>query len=419
MIFNIIIITVLMILFLWIVQLKKKLHRQKEDFDYFLDNVPLFVDAFDENGKCVLWNKECERVFGWSIDEINAVENSLALFYPDEEDQKKTLDILQNLKDCQLHEYYPKTKEEEVIISQWASLPIPNGNSIAIGYDVTTQSVDIVKERTLQLNETKQKLAELNTSLEKRVQVEVDKNKEQQKMMMLQCRHAQMGETLSMIAHQWRQPLNNLSLVIQDAVFQYKSGKFNDETMQVLNEESFSQIQQMSRTITDFKNFFKPDKVLREIDVLDAISQALTIVQPTLESEAIVLESNLAKDVTIMGYASEFEQAIVNILLNAKDALVDNNIDNKSISILLESNEESVTLSIKDNAGGIPADIMDNIFDPYFSTKHQKQGTGLGLYISKIIIEDHMQGKLTTLNSKDGAVFTFTFDKEVNASLQS
>ena len=393
---------------LWIIRLKKQLNIQKnkiEDFDYFLDNTPLFIDAFDEKGKCVLWNKECKRIFGWSIDEINSEKNSLALFYPDVEDQKIVLELLNNDKASELNEYYPQTKEGKVIISLWAIIPIPNGYNIGIGYDISHLSTNILRERTLQLNQTKQKLAEFNISLENRVKLEIEKNKEHQKIMIFQSRHAQMGETLSIIAHQWRQPLNNLSLIIQNAIFQYKSGKFSDATIQTLDTESFKQIQEMSQTISNFKNFFKPNNILRQINLSNAIDNALNIVIPSLKSQNIFLHTILKNNLYVTGYSSELEQAIINILLNARDILANKNIKKKSILLEVKSNEKSITISIKDNGGGVALDIIDDIFNPYFSTKSNKNGTGLGLYITKIIIEDHMKGNLSLHNDKKGAVF--------------
>lgn len=412
--FLILLLVIVIVAFVWINKLKRTILFKEEEIkelQNIFDNVPLFIDSFDETGKFTLWNKECQRVFGWTIEEINASANSLALFYPDEEDQKETLEKLHNAKAFQFIECYPRTKDGKVIISKWVVAPLLNGTSMAIGYDITQENLDKVKEKTLQLNETKRKLAELNISLEDRVKIEVKKNEEHQKLMILQSRHAQMGEIISMIAHQWRQPLNNLSLIIQDSVFQYKQGKFSDKEMQILNKESSNQIQFMSDTITNFKHFFKPEKDRVKFDISSVLNHTITIVQPILDIENINLEIVFEENIYIVGFPLELGQSVMNIMTNAKDALKANGIKEKSIQMKLTSDIDTTTITIKDNAGGIPIEIKDKIFDPYFSTKNEQDGTGLGLYITKIIIEDHMNGHLDVSSDEDGTVFSITFNR--------
>ena len=248
-------------------------------------------------------------------------------------------------------------------------------------------------------------LKELNDTLEERIKEEVEKNKKHQIIMMQQSRHAQMGEMISMIAHQWRHPLNSLSLIIQNTIFKYKMGKLDDDLIIKFDKDSSKQIKQMSNTISDFRNFFKPEKQSTEFNISDSIYHAINIVDTILKSENINLELNINKKLKLNGYPSELGQVIVNILTNAKDALVSKNINNKTIKLSLSSINKKIIISIKDNAGGIDKEIIDKIFDPYFSTKYEKNGTGLGLYMSKIIIEDHMKGTLTVQNNTDGVEF--------------
>ncbi|MFT5835822.1 MAG: signal transduction histidine kinase [Sulfurimonas sp.] len=255
-----------------------------------------------------------------------------------------------------------------------------------------------------QLNETKNKLAQLNNSLEERVEIEVEKNKQHQKMMILQSRHAQMGEILSMIAHQWRHPLNNLSLIIQNSIFKYGVNKLDDDAISKLDIDSSTQIRQMSNTIKEFRSFFQPDNISVKYDINRSIVDALSIVKPMLDAENIDINIETQDNILVVGFPTELGQAIVNILTNSMDALVERNVIKKSIklSLILICNE--VVINIADNGGGVPLEIVDKIFDPYFSTKMDKNGTGLGLYMTKIIVEDHMNGKLSVSNSDNGLV---------------
>ena len=246
----------------------------------------------------------------------------------------------------------------------------------------------------------------LNLSLEEKVDEEVEKNRQQQFILQEQSRHAQMGEMISMIAHQWRQPLNNLSLIIQGASLKYKLGKFDDTQMLKLSQDSKSQISQMSQTIDDFRYFFKPDKDAKEFSVNSVIFHTLTLLKPALDQEDIVVETYLEEEILIKGFSNELGQVLITILNNAKDALVENNsVKKKRITILLKKDNDKAVISIEDNAGGIADDVIDQIFNPYFSTKEEKNGTGLGLYMSKSIIEGYSNGILSVENSNNGAVF--------------
>ena len=241
--------------------------------------------------------------------------------------------------------------------------------------------------------------------LHKIIKKEVNKNKKQQLLMLQQNRLAQMGEMINMIAHQWRQPLNYLSLLNQTMYYQYLNHKLNDENMAKFRERSNKTIDQMSSTIDDFRNFFKPDKKKTSFCVNDVIDRVLETISPLFSHKSIEVIFKNREQYYAYGFPNELGQCILNIVYNAQDALNEREIENKNMEILLFQQEGTIILSIYDNAGGIPEDIIDKIFDPYFSTKNSKNGTGLGLYISKIIIEEHMNGKLRVLNKKNGACF--------------
>ncbi len=252
------------------------------------------------------------------------------------------------------------------------------------------------------LSDMKDKTKRLKVLVDK----EVEKNKEQQFHMLQRNRLSLKGEMISMIAHQWKQPLNNLSLINQMLIFQYEDGKLDDEAIKEFDLDSTKQINQMSQTISDFTNFFSPEVNTREFYLKDVVQQSLDFLRPILmkESIAIQLQMRCETEISIKGYPNELGQMIINILSNAKDVLIERQIKNRMIWVHAERVKNQIHLSIEDNGGGIPMSVMGKIFDPYFSTK-AKNGTGLGLYMSKMIIEEHMNGQLLVSNSDQGAKF--------------
>ncbi len=240
---------------------------------------------------------------------------------------------------------------------------------------------------------------------------EMEKNKQQQLFLLQQNRLAQMGELINMIAHQWRQPLNNLFLINQLLVTKYKRKRLNATTMKYFEENSKKQITLMSETIDDFRNFFKIEENMQNFSLNETIINILHITNSTFENSGILLTFDSKKEIILFGHSNALRQVILNILNNAKDALLEKDPDEKKIFITIEDDEQNIYLNIEDTAGGIPKEIIDKIFDPYFSTKKEKNGTGLGLYMSKLIIEDQMKAKLTVQNTQNGAKFILIFPK--------
>ena len=250
-------------------------------------------------------------------------------------------------------------------------------------------------------------------SLKKKIDKEVTKNKEQQLLMLQQNRLAQMGEMISMIAHQWRQPLNNLSLINQLLISKYEKGKLDDTNILYFKNNSKKQIDLMSVTIDNFRDFFRAEKDKKEFILNDVIESTLDMTKAIYTSSGVQIDFHSKERFKIYGCPNTLAQAILNIINNAKDALVDSETKDKRINIILVQNKEKITITIKDNAGGIPENIIDRIFDPYFSTKENKNGTGLGLYMSNMIINEHEGARLQALNDSEGANFIITLKGEV------
>ena len=247
----------------------------------------------------------------------------------------------------------------------------------------------------------KESLSSLNQTLENRVQSEVDKNREKDKAMLQQSRLAQMGEMMSMIAHQWRQPLTAISATSGNLTLKAKLDMLDSETAVELGEKISEYSQHLSGTINDFRDFFKPNKKIVDITYKELIQSVLSIIEESINTKNIELKQDLKSEVVLSTYPNELKQVILNLMKNAEDILLDKEIEHPVITIETQDN----ILKVKDNAGGVPTDIIEKIFDPYFSTKTQKDGTGLGLYMSKTIIEEHCGGELRVYNDQAGAVF--------------
>jgi len=248
-------------------------------------------------------------------------------------------------------------------------------------------------------------LAVLNQSLEEKIEKEVEKNRVQNQQLIEQSRLAQMGEMIAMIAHQWRQPLSAISATSATISIQAQLNTLNNKNANELAKSISSASQHLSKTIDDFRNFFNVNKEKELSSLKEIVEDTLNIMEASIVNKNINIEISSLCEKQFKTFPNEVKQVLLNILKNAQDALIDKKITNPKITISTFCDEKQ-RLVIDDNAGGIPQDIIHKIFDPYFSTKLQKDGTGLGLYMSKTIIEDHCEGKLQVENSENGAVFT-------------
>jgi len=255
------------------------------------------------------------------------------------------------------------------------------------------------------LKESEQKYRQLSEALEQRVRETVDELRQKDKMLILQGRQAVMGEMLSNIAHQWRQPLNMLALLVQDLQMTHKSVGLSEEYIDQTVGKSMEIVQQMSRTIDDFRYFFKPDQEKLEFSVREPLEKSLALLDGSLSVHGIRIEVEQDGDPTVSGFLGEFVQVLLNILINARDALIASRTQEPLIAISLFREGGKTVVAISDNAGGIPEQIRDKIFEPYFTTKGPEQGTGIGLFMCKTIIEKSMNGTLTARNTGDGAEF--------------
>ncbi|WP_201523036.1 sensor histidine kinase [Aliarcobacter butzleri] len=278
-----------------------------------------------------------------------------------------------------------------------------------LDYRIKVTSTDEIGQLENSFNEMAGKIEKLisqekklNTELEEKVIVETSKQKEQEQLLIQQTRLAAMGEMIGNIAHQWRQPLNALGLILQNLKFSYEIGELDEKMIDKSVKKATMLTENMSKTIDDFRNFFRPNKAKENFKINEGITKAVELIESTFEHNNIKLEKDfVSSEIEFFGFANEFSQVILNLLTNAKDAVLENKIENPLIIIQTKIDDEYIYISIKDNGLGIKDEIINKIFEPYFTTK--EKGTGIGLYMSKIIIENNMNGKIEVKNEQNGA----------------
>lgn len=320
-----------------------------------------------------------------------------------------------------------RKKDGTVFYVNTTVIPILDKNGeieefIAIRYDVTKEVFlkKELEEKELQLKQLNKdlekkvqiqtsQLLELNQTLELRVQEEIAKNEEKQKIMFWQSRLASLGQMLANVAHQWRQPLTQLNLNI----YNMKKASLKDDKDEVLDfyNESKNVIQNMSTTIDDFTNFFKPEKEKKYFDLAQSIQEVKSILEKSMVKEQISIEL-YCENITLLGIPNELSQVIINLIQNAKDAFTENNIIDKKITITTKKVGQFAFIETQDNAGGIESEIIDKVFEPYFTTKHSSSGTGLGLFMSKMICEQGFNGTINLTNNKNGILITIKIPLE-------
>ncbi|MBF0464180.1 MAG: PAS domain-containing protein [Nitrospirae bacterium] len=260
-----------------------------------------------------------------------------------------------------------------------------------------------------------EELKELNRTLEERVTLETNRRLTQEHLLIQQSKMASMGEMIGLIAHQWKQPINSVGITIQDLKDAYSYGEVDDKYIDNIVVSTMRQIDFMSKTIDDFRNFFIPSKEKVLFDVKAAVDELLSIFTHIFRKSTIEISVKAGQDVltSTSGYPNEFKQVLLNILNNSKDAIIIRRENAPEIQGIIEINitntedKSKVIVSVRDNGGGIPDDVLEKIFEPFFTTKGT-EGTGIGLYMSKTIIETNMGGSLTVGNVDGGAEIVIT-----------
>lgn len=277
--------------------------------------------------------------------------------------------------------------------------------------EILLQSKEI-QEKNEELQQQKEEimaqsaeLEKINETLEQKVVTELSKNRKKDLMLIQQSRQAAMGEMIGNIAHQWRQPLNAVGVIIQNIQDAYEYNELSESYMKEKVSRGMALIGYMSQTIDDFRNFFQPDKNMQLFNVREVVNRCLSFVDATMHNSKIEVDFVVNEDIFVNGYPNEYAQVVLNLLNNAKDILLERKVETPRIEVVLYKKEGKSFLIVSDNGGGMSEMVKGKIFTPYFTTKQPGEGTGLGLYMSKTIIEKNMQGSLIASNGDHGAEF--------------
>jgi anti-sigma regulatory factor (Ser/Thr protein kinase) len=258
------------------------------------------------------------------------------------------------------------------------------------------------------INITSDELINLNENLEEKINSETQKNIQHKLKLFEQAKMASMGEMIGNIAHQWRQPLSVISTITSGIKYDIKLGMLETDKLAQKMDKVTATTQYLSSVIDTFRNYIKEEKVIKTVVFQDRVNMAINLVDTVLKEHRIKLINNISYEepINIRLQVGELVEIIINLINNAKDVLVQKKIEDPWIKLDLEVVDRKLYFSIEDNAGGIPENIIDKIFDPYFTTKHKSQGTGLGLYMSKQIVTQSLHGNLIVSNTDNGAKFT-------------
>lgn len=246
-------------------------------------------------------------------------------------------------------------------------------------------------------------LEDFNRTLEARVAREVAANIEKDRLMMRQAREAVMGEMIGNIAHQWKQPLNNLALTVQEMQYSHRDRPLTDEEMERGTTRSMELIRFMSHTIDDFRNFFSPRKQILKFSLASEVERALAFVAGSYQGKGIALSKQIEEDAELEGYPNELTQVLMNILQNAADAFEGKQVAAPQVNVLVTRQQSRALIVVRDNAGGIAAEMLGRIFDAYATSK--ENGTGIGLYMARMIVERSFNGSISAANVEGGAEF--------------
>lgn len=376
-----------------IIESNKKYESLLEMFDK-----KVIASRMDLKGKISYSTSAFELVSGYSKVELIGLSNNTI----QHEDVPKDLNIKmwETISEGNVFTAEIKNKKKDGSVYWLKTVIMPEydeNKNISSYFEV---SDDITSKKELEM---------FNINLSEKIDFAVSENQKKDQLLLEQSKLAAMGEMIGAIAHQWRQPLNSLAIKIQFIEDDYEDDLLDEDYLKEFSTSSMKLVNFMSKTIDDFRNFFTIDKIQSEFDVKEKIEETINMLNAQLDNYEINIIIN-NKSFSVIGYVSEFQQVILNIINNAKDELIKKEITNKTIFIDIQNEDGLGIIKIQDNAGGIPNDILDRVFEPYFTTKEQGKGTGLGLYMSKMIIEENMKGKLCVCNTDEGAEFTIKME---------
>lgn len=393
----------------------EELRESEEKYRTYISTTPVAVIVFDNSKNVKEVNSGAEIMFGYSESELlnMRLEDLLA-----ESDNGTLKEIFNMITDRGRHGFLLKmfTKTRKLIYANVSTTQIAEDRFVAFCQDITKRIL------------LEEELKEMNENLIDQVQREVDKNLKQDQIIQQQKKLVDMGMMVSAIAHQWRQPLNALALCVQDVKEEFEEGNINKDYLEMFEENTMKLIMHMSKTIDDFRDFFIPDKELVNFIVVNELTDLIRLINVQIASRDIELQLEcicskgkiecdqkdgyiecINDESMVKGFPGEFKQVAINLIYNSVDSieekLANDFLAKGVIRISVLSGLDKITVSISDNGNGVPEDVAPHVFEPYYTTKPEGKGTGIGLYMSKVIIENHMNGRLYMQEAEEGACF--------------
>ncbi|MBF0516657.1 MAG: PAS domain S-box protein [Nitrospirae bacterium] len=385
--------------------LEKKLEDIRLQLQSIIDSTTTVIFLKDLQGRFVFINSQCEMLFHQTRESVVG-KTYYDIFPKDIAGCLTANDMEVETRKESLQ--FEETAQFEDGLHTYVSVKFPMFDITGNMYGICGIATDITQRIIME-----EELKQLNTKLESKVVEETQKRRQNEQILIQQSKMAAMGEMVGLIAHQWRQPLNAIALIVQDIKDAYAFGELNAEYIKRSVDVTMGQADFMAKTIDDFRDFFKPSKEKLKFNVKTAIDELLSLFEPLFKSNyaAVSMTAEQTTGLITLGYPNEFKQVILNILTNSRDAIVLKRQSDASlkgqIEITIDAVQDKIIISIRDNGGGIPEHQIERIFENYYTTKG-KEGTGVGLYMSKTIIETNMGGSLTARNIDGGAEFLIT-----------
>ena len=347
-----------------------KIEKIVDEKEKIINTIASPIIIFNEDGEIIKLNKAVCEITGYSFKEIDHIKKWSKIDQDNKNSIVSTLSSLYNINETVDNgEFNIKTKDGKNLIWHFKSAPYGIKENKRV---IISNALDVTQVRS------------------------------KEKLLMQQSKMAAMGEVLENIAHQWRQPLSTISSASTGIKLQHELGVLKDEmffeSLDIINNSS----QFLSKTIDDFRSFFKPDQEKQYFNFDDVFEKVKMIIINKFKNEEIELIKT-SDETEVLNYSNALIQVLINIFNNSKDAFIENNIDKRVIFIDAYKEKDNLIIKIKDNAGGISKDIIDKVFEPYFTTKHKTHGTGIGLYMCEEIVTKHMKGKIEVQNEE----FTF------------
>ena len=375
-----------------ILDLEREVELQEQNYDVFVNNAPIAMYDIDLKSTIISSNKRALEFF--HAKDTFDVKNQHYLKFVSEDDQERLQELF-NVA-CQGKEQYFTFKANRKELQIFKSCFIPVYDYVGHVYKIFSLLEDVTKEK------------QAEALLKNKVVYQTKENQRKDRLIIDQSRHVQMGQLIQMIAHQWRQPLSLISTVAGNVEIMVDLDNLKKrelkESMKVINEQS----QSLSKIITDFTDFYKPKKTKTKVLLRDIGDSVIEVMETSLHESGIDFKRESKAIHEFYTFKNEITQVLLNLLQNSQDMLKERNIKNPSIKLTGYETDQYQIIEVKDNAHGIDEAIIDKIFDPYFSTKQSKNGTGLGLHMAKTMIESHCDGTISVTNEDEGAKFTIS-----------